>query len=116
MSVDGSDWSRIMGWVPVRDARILSAILDGEAVLLDLRTGRAYRLNPVETVIWKQCTGDVTLDVIHRKVTEQLGSATGHLYEEVISAIVQWSHDGLLFQREPVRCNSPGVEAMASQH
>lgn len=92
-----------MRLVPVPHPKIQGVTLGGETVLLDLRTGRSYRLNAVGTAIWEQCTGSATLQEIHRAVSARLQVSIEQVHDEVMSFIAQWSHDGLLIQAKIVR-------------
>ena len=98
-----TDWDKLMRLVPVPHPKIQGVTLGGETVLLDLRTGRSYRLNAVGTAIWEQCTGSATLQEIHRAVSARLQISIEHVHDGVMSFIAQWSHDGLLIQAEIVR-------------
>jgi Coenzyme PQQ synthesis protein D (PqqD) len=98
-----ADWSKMMRWVPVPHPKIQGVAVGGETVLLDLRTGRSYRLNVVGTAIWEQCTGSATLQEIHRGVSVRLEMSVEQVHEGVVSFIAQWSHDGLLIQAESPR-------------
>jgi len=92
-----------MRLVPVPHPKIQGVALGGETVLLDLRTGRSYRLNVLGTAVWEQCTGAATLQDIHRAVNARLHMSIEQVHDEVVSFITQWSHDGLLIQAEIVR-------------
>jgi len=93
----------MMRLVPVPHPKIQGVALGGETILLDLRTGRSYRLNVVGTAIWEQCTGAATLQEIHRAVSVRLQMSIEQVHERVMSFIAQWSHDGLLIQDEIAR-------------
>jgi len=98
-----ADWGKMMRLVPVPHPKIQGVALGGETILLDLRTGRSYRLNVVGTAIWEQCTGAATLQEIHRAVSVRLQMSIEQVHERVMSFIAQWSHDGLLIQDEIAR-------------
>ena len=97
-----ADWGKMMRLVPVPHPKIQSVVLGEETVLLDLRTGRSYRLNAVGTAIWEQCTGAATLQEIHRAVNVRLQMSIEQVHDQVVTFITQWSHDGLLIQAEIV--------------
>jgi coenzyme PQQ synthesis protein D (PqqD) len=92
----GGDWDKLMRLVPVPHPKIHGVALEGETILFDLRTGRSYRLNPVGTAIWEQCTGTATLHEIDRAVCARLNLSLEQVHDDVVSFVAQWSHDGLL--------------------
>ena len=42
---------------PRQDEQVHSTVLDGESVLLNLKSGRYYTLNVVGSTIWNLCRG-----------------------------------------------------------
>jgi Coenzyme PQQ synthesis protein D (PqqD) len=97
------DWSRFSHLLPAQNPRVRSVRLDGETVLLDLGTGRCFRLNPVGTAVWEHCTGTATLQQIHHAVSVQLVLPPDDLHEQMVAYVVQWSHDGLLHPSDLTR-------------
>jgi hypothetical protein len=45
-----------------RKTGVLTEILDGEAVVLDVETQKAYHLNRPATILWQQCDGSRNID------------------------------------------------------
>ena len=43
---------------------VVATVVEGEAVLLDLRSGRYFSLNKVGTAVWEQMDGKKTLEVV----------------------------------------------------
>ncbi len=92
-----------MHLVPAQNPNVRGVVLDGETVLLDLVTGRSFRLNPVGTAVWEHCTGTATLQQIHQAISARLELPPGDLHEQMVAYVVQWSHDGLLRQSHSAR-------------
>ena len=96
--------------VPLLDPAMLSRILllpsldvqgtnmDGEAVLLDLSTGRYYTLNRVGSVIWEHCTGHHTISDIQAVLCDRFDVAPERALEDLISLVNDLIQEGLLQQ------------------
>jgi hypothetical protein len=97
------DRSRIMHLAPAQNPNVRGVVLDGETVLLDLVTGRSFRLNPVGTAVWEHCTGTATLQQIHHAISARLELPPGDLHEHMVACVVQRSHDGLLHPSDLTR-------------
>jgi hypothetical protein len=68
----------------VRSPQIISEILDGEAVIIDLETGTYYSLDPIASSIWDAiAAGGSTASAI----VEGIGAAYGKSAPEVESAL-----------------------------
>jgi len=92
------DWSKLMCLVPRRKPDVHGMTLDGETVLLDLSTGRSYRLNSVGTAVWEQCDGSATLFDIQVVLRSRCELSPDRAHDEVVSVVLQLEHDGLLSQ------------------
>ncbi len=69
---------------------VLSRILDGEAVLLDLASGTYFGLNEVGSDIWEILSSGVTVDEVVRRIVTQfeVDSATARRdLEELLSEL-----------------------------
>ncbi|RMF89501.1 MAG: PqqD family protein [Nitrospinota bacterium] len=73
--------------------------LDGEAVLLDVETGRYYTLNRVGSVIWELFTGDRSLAEILSAVCERFSVSTGIARQDLLALVTQLRQEGLLQER-----------------
>lgn len=94
-SVDGTKLMRLR---PRRKPDVQGMTLDGETVLLDLSTGRSYRLNAVGTVVWEQCDGSATLFDIQAVLRLRCKLPPERVHDEVVSVVLQLGHDGFLSQ------------------
>jgi len=90
------DWTKLMRLVPRRKAAVHGMTLEGETVLLDVSTGRSYRLNAVGTVVWEQCDGVATLLDIQAILRSRCNLSRECSHDEVVSLVVQLGYDGLL--------------------
>ena len=90
------NWIKLMRLVPRRNPDVHGTTLDGETVLLDLNTGRSYRLNCVGTVVWEQCDGSATLFDIQVVLRSRCELSPERAPDEVVSLVLQLGHDGLL--------------------
>mgnify|MGYP001612411877 FL=1 len=90
------DWAKLMRLVPRRKPDVHGMTLDGETVLLDLSTGRSYRLNSVGTAVWEQCDGSATLFDIQAVLRSRCELSPERAHDEVVSLVLQLGHDGLL--------------------
>ena len=93
-----ADWTKLMRLVPRRKPDVHGMTLDGETVLLDLSTGRSYRLNSVGTAVWEQCDGSATLFDIQSVLRSRCALSPERAHDEVVSLVLQLGHDGLLSQ------------------
>ncbi len=98
MQEEPVDWTKLMRLVPRRKPDVPGMTLDGETVLLDLSTGRSYRLNSVWTAVWEQCDGSATLLDIQLVLRSRCELSPERAYDEVVSVVLQLEHDGLLSQ------------------
>lgn len=72
--------------------------MDGEAVLLDLSTGRYYTLNRVGSVIWEHCTGHHTISDIQAVLCDRFDVAPERALEDLVSLVNDLIQEGLLQQ------------------
>ncbi|QPD05326.1 MAG: hypothetical protein Nkreftii_003100 [Candidatus Nitrospira kreftii] len=72
--------------------------MDGEAVLLDLSTGRYYTLNRVGSVIWEHCTGHHTISDIQAVLCDRFDVAPERALEDLVSLVNELIQEGLLQQ------------------
>ena len=98
MQEEPVDWTKLMRLVPRRKPDVPGMTLDGETVLLDLSTGRSYRLNSVWTAVWEQCDGSATLLDIQLVLRSRCEFSPERAHDEVVSVVLQLEHDGLLSQ------------------
>lgn len=73
--------------------------LDGQTVLLDLRTGRYYTLNRLGAVIWEHCTGHKTISEIHAVLCDRFDVAPERVLDDLLGLVNHLLREGLL-QRE----------------
>ena len=90
------DWTKLLRLVPKRKPEVDGMTLEGETVLLDLSTGRSFRLNAVGTVVWEQCDGSATLFDIQVVLRSRCELSLERAHDEVVSVVLQLEHDGLL--------------------
>jgi hypothetical protein len=72
--------------------------MDGETVLLDLRTGRYYTLNRLGSVIWEHCAGQSTVADIHTAICERFEVAPERALDDLVMLVNELLQEGLLEQ------------------
>ena len=72
--------------------------MEGETVLLDLRTGRYYTLNRLGSVIWEHCAGQSTIVDIHTAICERFDVAPERALEDLVALANDLILEGLLEQ------------------
>lgn len=63
--------------------QVLSRELDGEAVLLDLRSGHYFGLNPTAARMWSLLKDGVTPEKIVRTITDEFAVAEARAQQDV---------------------------------
>lgn len=82
-------------------ADVLFRDLEGEAVLLDLKSGRYYGLNELGTRIWELLTRTGRLDRVYEKLLEEYEVAGATLEKDLVSLVGELGRRGLLEIRAP---------------
>jgi len=77
---------------------VQDANMEGETVLLDLRTGRYYTLNRLGSVIWEHCTGQRTISDIHERLCDRFEVASEQALDDLVALINQMVQEGLILQ------------------
>jgi hypothetical protein len=77
-------------------ARVLFRDLDGEAVLLDLTSGRYFGLNEVGTRIWNLVVAHGDAEPAWRALSEEYEAPGERLYEDVLRFLDLLITQGLL--------------------
>jgi PqqD family protein of HPr-rel-A system len=72
------------------------AILDGEAILYDGRTGEIHHLNPAATVVLELCDGTATTAEIAREIAEAYGEAPDVIERQIRGVIRKFRRSQLL--------------------
>ena len=72
--------------------------MEGETVLLDLRTGRYYTLNRLGSVIWEHCTGHSTISDIHAVLCDRFEVAPERALDDLVALANHLVQEGLLQQ------------------
>ncbi len=72
--------------------------IDGETVLLHLRTGRYYTLNRLGSAIWRHCTGSNSISDIHAFLCERFEVSPEQALDDLVALINQLLDEGLLQQ------------------
>ena len=77
---------------------VQSTCMDGEAVLLDLSTGRYYTLNRVGSLIWEHCTGNHTISDIQTVLCDRFDAAPERALDDLVTLVNDLIQEGLLQQ------------------
>jgi hypothetical protein len=89
-------YHRLMQTIPRRNFNLQATVLDGETVLLDLRTGRHYVLDRFGTALWETCTGDRTLQAIHAHVSTLMSAPKEQIADDFFVFVAHLAHDGFI--------------------
>jgi len=71
--------------------------LDGEAVLLDLASGRYFGLNAVATRVWVQLHGGAAVDGVIAALREEFDGDPDEIARDVDELLEELASRGLLF-------------------
>lgn len=101
------DTERLPNYIATLGSKILltnpdihGTVMDGESVLLNLRTGRYYSLNRVGTVVWQQCSSETTFEDLLGVICEGFDVAVDVARKDLAVLIEELSDEGLLVQNE----------------
>jgi hypothetical protein len=86
----------LMRSIPQPSPDVQGTTLDGETVLLDLRSGRYYTLNRVGTAIWERCTGTQSLRDIHATLCARFEASSERIADDLLALVAHLGHEGLL--------------------
>ncbi|BFU96168.1 MAG: conserved protein of unknown function [Nitrospira sp.] len=82
--------------VPRTNPNVQGSTLDGETVLLDLKTGRYYTLNRVGTAVWEHCIGRQSLLEIHEALCARFDASSERIADDLLALVTHLCHEGLL--------------------
>jgi hypothetical protein len=84
------------GFAPRRADAVYTAVLDGEAVLLDERADRLHLLNHTATLAWQLFDGEATLDDLAAEISAELEVAHGEVLADLLAITRHLGDEGLL--------------------
>lgn len=91
------DPEELDGWAaPVRAAAVLTAELDGEAVLYHPGTGAAVVLNATAALVWSSLDGASTLDAVASRLARTFSADPDEVRIEVVEVVRGFGCQGLL--------------------
>jgi hypothetical protein len=90
------DRERIGQTVVRQHAEVQGTNMDGETVLLDLRTGRYYTLNRLASVIWQECDGTRAVADIHATLCARFDVTAEQALEDLIAMLNQLCREDLI--------------------
>lgn len=93
-----TDRAKLDQIIPRPSADVQGTTMEGETVLLDLRSGRYYTLNRLGSVIWEHCTGEETMRDIHAVLCDRFEVAPERALNDLIVLVDQLMQEGLLQQ------------------
>jgi hypothetical protein len=70
--------------------------LDGEAVILNLESGRYFGLDPVGTRIWQICEGSGSLRSVWQAMQDEFDAPAEQLQADLLAFVDQLSSEGLV--------------------
>ncbi len=81
---------------PTRSPEVLTAELDGEAVLYDPRTGAAMVLNATATLVWRSLDSGASLESVARRLSQRFDTDLDQVRSEVVEVVRGFGRNGLL--------------------
>jgi hypothetical protein len=90
-----TDWGALYAPSPGVDC----SVLGGEAVLLNLESGRSYTLNRVGTMVWEQLDGRRPLAAVLSALTESFNAPETQLRRDLLALVRQLRAEGLIEER-----------------
>ncbi|MEO8198816.1 MAG: PqqD family protein [Thermoanaerobaculia bacterium] len=75
---------------------VLARELDGEAVLLDVASGRYFGLNDSGRRIWALLSGDLTLETLAGTLAAEFARPPENLLEDVVELLGELEREGLV--------------------
>ncbi len=82
--------------LPIASPSVLAALLDDEAVVLDLESKRYFQLNATGAVIWQGITDGVSSDAVVARLVESFDIAQGEAAAAVTSFVAELRTRGLV--------------------
>ena len=82
--------------VPVRADGVHAVGVDGEAVLLDERTGQLHLLNPTSALLWACFDGESSIGEIVTDISEELGLPRGMVLADTVALTRRLASEALL--------------------
>lgn len=70
--------------------------LDGEAVLLDLHSGKYFGLDPVGTRLWHLLAQDSSLATAYQTLLDEYDVEAGRLQEDLLALVDRLASNGLI--------------------
>jgi Coenzyme PQQ synthesis protein D (PqqD) len=91
---------------PARAEAVHTVEVDGEAVLLDERTGRLHLLNPSGALVWACFDGVSSIAEIVDDISDELGAPRDVVLADTLAVSRQLADEGLLANVDPARRTS----------
>jgi len=85
----------------IATSKIISDVIDGEAVLVNLDNGDYYTLDPVGLVIWRLMEAGLSTDGIVRRLAESFTARDGEIREGVRGLLTHLVAEGLVIDTSP---------------
>ena len=82
------------------DVSVTTEVLDGEAVLYDVRTRQLVHLNQTATKVWLRCDGTTTVAQIVDAMTAEFGRTREEVDPEVVTLVDELANHGLLIDAD----------------
>lgn len=77
-------------------SEVLSKVLDGEAVLLDLKSGTYFGLNPVGTRVWELLQSGSAMGDVRAKLLDEFEVTAETLEADLVELLEQLKARGLI--------------------
>jgi len=80
--------------------RVMSRELDGEAVLLDLASGRYFSLNPTGRRIWELLSPSVSLESVLDRLEAEFAAPRAELAADLLDLVTRLERERLVLRGE----------------
>lgn len=78
----------------------VSAVLEGETIVLSMRDGVYYGVDQVGSRIWSLCASPTTLGAVHRTLLDEYEVESDVAWRDLVALVEELLHVGLL-ERAP---------------
>jgi hypothetical protein len=100
--ISGDDINICMTTQLVHSGDQVSTDLKGEAIILNVKTGKYFSLNEVGTRVWKLLAESVSVQTIYETIVNEYQVEAARCEQDIKTLLASLYHAGLVLQVEPV--------------
>jgi len=91
----------------IDDLRVISEVLDGEAIIIDLKSGTYYSLNETASVLWEKIKSQHSTEDIIKSFVNQYTADIVEIEKSIEEIVDFLKADSLIFEAETVESAHP---------